>query len=732
MWYTDSRNNPVHGKGGTVMSTFGFRLTALLLTVSLGAVPLKVHAEESPQKCGDSIIWEFSEGTLTLTGEGEMYDYTAAHAPWAANAADIRSIQISDGIETIGNNAFSSCNAAELVIPDSVVSIGDYACSHMNALQTVRFPAHLRRLGNYAFTQCTVLSAAVLPDGLESVGDSCFSMDFELQQVTVPDSVKHFGNGVFFGAAAWYRAQTEDFVIFGDGILCAYLGNDAEVSVPDTVSQICSDAFAARTFLQMPFDDRLTETVMLTPNTGITDVTLPDSVHMIPDFLFENMTGLKRVHLPDSVTEIGARAFSGCSSLAELNIPASVTSIGQYALNSTLWLKKAGDYVVVGDGILYAFQGRQKILHIPETVKTINPDAVKSDKIMEVICPASVTEIQTGGIQGKYLTIVGTPGTAAEAYAVQNQIPFRDMNAEPPQGTDMTLDFEKDIWSFGNSGKVFGGDYYLSDTDRERLTELGISTSSNQSWGGSCVGLSVTVILAKNGVFAPVQLQSGADSLAEIEPTEDVVSFINYFQRIQGRSDASSAYEHDDLMFCRMVNTAKNVQYGESPFLLTFATKNGSHAVVGYGQESGKWTYDGKTYDARILVWDSNSPNALRDSSCLYYDIETLDYCIPQYGVHVAEGADDDTAGIITVCNDLGVLNAYPYPFESHYQTGDINCDGKVSVADAVLLSRFLTAQTELSDSQMMLADVSGDKKLNAADLTVLKQQLLYQSNVKA
>ena len=696
----------------------------MLLSIALIADPFEAYAEESPQKCGDSITWEFSEGTLTLTGEGEMYDYTAAHAPWSANAADIRSIQISDGIETIGNNAFSSCNAAELVIPDSVVSIGDYACSHMNALQTVRFPAHLRRLGNYAFTQCTVLSAAVLPDGLESVGDSCFSMDYELQQVTVPDSVKHFGNGVFFGAAAWYRAQTGDFVIFGDGILCAYLGNDAEVSVPDTVSQICSDAFAARTFLPMPVDDRLTETVMLTPNTGITDVTLPDSVHMIPDSLFENMTGLKRVHLPDSVTEIGARAFSGCSSLAELNIPASVTSIGQYALSSTLWLKNAGDYAVFGDGILYAFQGRQKILHIPETVKTINPDAVKSDTIMEVICPPSVTEIQTGGIQGKYMTIVGTPGTAAEAYAVQNGIPFRDMNAEPPHGTDMTLNLETDIWSFGNSGKVFGGDYYLNDTDRQKLTELGISTSSNQSWGGSCVGLSVTVILAKNGVFTPAQLQADAEYISGITPTDEVVSFINYYQCSQGRAYDAGRSEHPINQFYRMIQTAKNVQYGESPFLLTFATKTGSHAVVGNGLESGEWEFDGKTYNARIPVWDCNYPTGLHEESCLYFDSETFDYCIPQYGVHVAEGESGNTAGIITVCNDLDVLNAYPYPFELHYQKGDLNCDGKVSVADAVLLSRFLTAQTELSDSQMMLADLSGDKKLNAADLTLLKRML--------
>ena len=183
-----------------------------------------------------------------------------------------------------------------------------------------------------------------------------------------------------------------------------------------------------------------------------------------------------------------------------------------------------------------------------------------------------------------------------------------------------------------------------------------------------------------------------------------------------------AVHEPDFLKIYRMLNIAQNIPYGESPFLLTFAMQSGSHGVVGYGLESGEWEYSGKAYDGRILVWDSNYPEALHAESCLYYDSQTFDYCIPQYGVHVAEGAADNTAGIITVCNDMDVLNACPYPFESHDQTGDINCDGTVDAADVKLLVKHLTVQTTLTDSRMHLADVSGDKQVNAIDLTLLKR----------
>ena len=582
----------------------------------------------------------------------------------------------------------------------------------------------------------TEQSEVTVPESVTMLGEDCFSGHSELKSITLPDGLELIEKGAFTGCSAL-----------------------ESLNIPDQVTVIESYAFGGCSSLKeliLPPKLESLNSSMFQNCSALKSVTIQTPVKTIPNSCFQNCTELEQIQTPDTVTEIQIAAFSGCNKLyaantqdgftilnghyllsysdiaerrKQIRIPDGVTVIADHAINDlkVYEITCPSSLQYIGAGAFYNCQ-RLVTLNLNDGLLAIGANAISNDQKMESLTiPESVKTIgEQKNINLK--SIYGTEGTEAEAFAVRNGIPFNEEIAAHPNGPDMTLDFTKDIWSFGNSGKVFGSDYYLNNIDRQKLTELGISTNNDKGWGGSCLGLSVTVILAKNGMFSPEQLQSGTDMLSEIKPTENVLSFINYYQWIQGRAGVPDQFEQPIDQFYRMIQTAKNVQYGESPFLLTFALKSGSHAVVGYGQESGEWAYDGKTYDARILIWDSNYPSALHDNSCLYYDSETFDYCIPQYGVHVAEGASDNTAGIITVCNDLDVLNAYPYPFELHYQKGDVNYDGAVSVADAVLLCRFLTVQTELTDSQMMLADVSGDKKVNAADLTLLKRILLRES----
>ena len=67
--------------------------------------------------------------------------------------------------------------------------------------------------------------------------------------------------------------------------------------------------------------------------TGLTSITIPDSVTSIGGSAFEDCTGLTSVTIPDSVTSIGNWAFSGCAGLKSITIPDSVTSIGSSAFS---------------------------------------------------------------------------------------------------------------------------------------------------------------------------------------------------------------------------------------------------------------------------------------------------------------------------------------------------------------------------------------------------------------
>ena len=67
--------------------------------------------------------------------------------------------------------------------------------------------------------------------------------------------------------------------------------------------------------------------------SGLTSVTIPNSVTSIKGSTFEGCSSLTSVTIPNSVTSIGEEAFSYCSGLTSVTIPNSVTYIGSYAFN---------------------------------------------------------------------------------------------------------------------------------------------------------------------------------------------------------------------------------------------------------------------------------------------------------------------------------------------------------------------------------------------------------------
>jgi len=130
-----------------------------------------------------------------------------------------------------------------------------------------------------------------------------------------------------------------------------------------------------------------------------------ETINAIGDFAFAR-SGLTGITIPDTVTRIGYGAFYHCDSLTAVEIPASVTDIEPYAFEKTGWVEKwraeqqsvvaAGNesFLVVGDGILIAYEGNKKRVTIPATVKKIAGSVFQGrGDITSVIFPATLTEI---------------------------------------------------------------------------------------------------------------------------------------------------------------------------------------------------------------------------------------------------------------------------------------------------------------------------------------------------
>ena len=135
-------------------------LLCLLLTVlPLGAQATEITeptAEEwitrEPNQCGDDLTWSYSGGTLTISGSGEMDDYTEGNAPWQ---------EYKDSITA-------------LVISGNVTSIGEYAFMDYDSLKEVDFGPAMHTIGKRAFKSCDGLTTFTLPATFRKFGEECF------------------------------------------------------------------------------------------------------------------------------------------------------------------------------------------------------------------------------------------------------------------------------------------------------------------------------------------------------------------------------------------------------------------------------------------------------------------------------------------------------------------------------------------------------------------------------
>ena len=110
---------------------------------------------ESSGTCGPNLKWHLTDdGVLTISGKGDMYNYSNDHrAPWYGY--DIKRIIIGDGITTIGDNVFSDCSSlTSVTIPNSVTTIGGYAFYNCSELTSVTIPNSVTKIGEATFSSC--------------------------------------------------------------------------------------------------------------------------------------------------------------------------------------------------------------------------------------------------------------------------------------------------------------------------------------------------------------------------------------------------------------------------------------------------------------------------------------------------------------------------------------------------------------------------------------------------
>ncbi|GHT72851.1 hypothetical protein AGMMS50262_02790 [Bacteroidia bacterium] len=159
-------------------------------------------------KTPDMFHWEFADGTLTIGGTGAMPDYGNTNQPWFSHRENIYNVVIEDGITTIGNYAFNSCNnLVSVILPNSVTSIGDLAFEECGNLTTINIPTSVSSIGWGAFRSCSNLTSINLPEGISAIKINTFYGCSSLTSITIPNSVGSLSDAIFVACTALKKVK---------------------------------------------------------------------------------------------------------------------------------------------------------------------------------------------------------------------------------------------------------------------------------------------------------------------------------------------------------------------------------------------------------------------------------------------------------------------------------------------------------------------------------------------
>lgn len=149
-----------------------------------------LNGETASGSCGEALTWSLSTaGDLTVSGTGDMADFTATGAPWAEYRDQVKLVIVGQGVTSIGSSAFQDCkNLKTVSLPGSLTALGKAAFLRCGELTNVKLPASLKSVGEDCFTGCEKL---VLLD-LTGVPDEIMELRTSLEgTVTLPAGVKN-------------------------------------------------------------------------------------------------------------------------------------------------------------------------------------------------------------------------------------------------------------------------------------------------------------------------------------------------------------------------------------------------------------------------------------------------------------------------------------------------------------------------------------------------------------
>ena len=404
--------------------------------------------------CGADLTWALADdGTLTVSGTGEMYDYSfsanadgvnVTTAPWREHHKAIKSVVIEDGVTNVGIASFYGCSSitsvaipegvtsighsafydctgmTSVALPDSVTKLEDSAFYNCSSLTAVTIPGNVTSISNAVFYDCSALTSVTIGAGVTYISDFMFGKCSGLTSVTIPDSVKRIGEGAFDGCAnlkdVHYSGSVDEWAAINIGIsneplaaaekhcvvkfngtcgenLTWVLADDGTLTISGTgkMYNYSSTKYPDGNFVTTaPWRDHY---------KTIKSVVIEDSVTSVGSDAFRGCTGITTATTGEGATIIDSGAFEGCTGLTTATIGNSVLHIGVssfYGCSSLTSVTIGSSVATIGHSAFYGCSSLAS-LTLPDSVVSFSEAAFRGcSSLTSVVIPDRVRVIDEG------------------------------------------------------------------------------------------------------------------------------------------------------------------------------------------------------------------------------------------------------------------------------------------------------------------------------------------------
>ncbi|MBE6713290.1 MAG: hypothetical protein E7580_07200 [Ruminococcaceae bacterium] len=294
-------------------------LTILLILIFSLGTPVSAASGTT-----GSCTWTISGNTLIISGNGPMADYSDTNLPpWVEIAPSITTIEVREGVTSIGDYAFAGCTSATAVL------LPNYSLS---------------RMGDAAFLMCTGITSFWIPPTVTDLGMSVFAACYQLGSLSVSAAnpvyssagnciMERASGKLVLGCRASRISENAGLRIIGEGaFMMVSQGGTADFTIPAGVTTIEAGAFAyAEGMVGLPSTlTELGESAFL--GAEIPFLYFPEGLKTIPSYCCSEST-VSFLQFPSTLTEIGDNAFSYCEKLNSITLPQNLKSIG----NDAFW-----------------------------------------------------------------------------------------------------------------------------------------------------------------------------------------------------------------------------------------------------------------------------------------------------------------------------------------------------------------------------------------------------------